>query len=270
MASPATLRRLLESTSVPPDLIDEVLGEVGTPWMMGASDEVVAAEAVLCHPPLAPGEVRAVANPTGDPGGFRLTVVAEDRQGLLAGTAGALAAEGLSIHDATVTVLPRSRLAFQRVAVTATSGTPVDDAEWERVGQRLREVLGGRLSVRSAWVPEGPVAVETQPQELGRVLVTVVAPDRIGLLHAAAAWFESHGCNVEACHASSHDGEARDVFVVAGHVDPAALATALGGAPGTSGAGSLLPVRVAAGVVKGAAVLPWRVAGALGRILTGR
>ncbi len=144
-----------------------------------------------------------------------------------------------------------------------------DDEEWQRVGERLRAVLGDHLSVPVVWVPEPPVVVETQPQELGRVLVTVRAPDRIGLLHAAAAWFESHGCNVEACHASSGAGTATDVFVIAGPVDPPALAAALGGAPAGVGHGGFFPIRVGFGVVKGAAALPWRVAGAVTRRLRG-
>lgn len=269
VASPAALRRILEGTSLPVELVDEILGDVGTPWLMIAPDEVVAGEAVLCHPPLAPGEVRAVAKPTDQPGTFRLTVVAEDRAGLLAGTAGALASEGLSIVDAAVTVLPQSRLALQRVAVLAPSPGPFDDCEWDRVGQRLRAVLGEHRSVPVAWVPEPPVVVETQPQQLGRVLVTVRAPDRIGLLHAAAAWFADHGCNVEACHASSHAGQATDVFVIAGHVDPPALAAALGGAPVAAAHGGFFPVRVGAGLVKGAVMLPWRAAGTAARVLRG-
>ena len=269
VASPAALRQILEATSLPAGLVDEILGEVGTPWLMGAHDDVVAGEAVLCHPPLAPGEVRAVANPTDQPGVFRLTVVAEDRPGLLAGTAGALAGEGLSIVDAAVTVLPERRITLQRVAVLAQPSAPFDDKEWARVGHRLRAVLGEHLTVPVVWVPEPPVVVETQPQQLGRVLVTVRAPDRIGLLHAAASWFEEHGCNVEACHASSGSGRATDVFVIAGHVDPPALAAALGGAPAAVGHGGFFPIRIGAGMVRGAVTLPWKVAGTVGRVLRG-
>ena len=260
---------ILEGTSLPAALVEEILGEVGTPWMMGAPDEVVAGEAVLCHPPLGPDEVRAAAHPTDQAGVFRLTVAAHDRPGLLAGTAGALAGEGLSIIDAAVTVLPASRLALQRVAVTASPGRPLDDAQWVRLSQRLREVLGQRLAVPVAWVPEPPVEVETQPQQLGRVMVTVRAPDRVGLLHAAAAWFEAHGCNVEGCHASPGEGTVTDVFVVAGRVDAQALAAALGGATAEVGDAGAYPLRVAA-AAKGAVMLPWRVGAAIARAVRPR
>jgi glycine cleavage system regulatory protein len=275
VATASTLRRLLEATSVPDALIEEVLGEAGTPWLMGAADEVVAAETVLCHPPLAPGEVRAVAGPTEQDGVHRLTVVAGDRAGLLADTAGVLAGEGLSILDATTTVLPASRLAMQRIAV---SGGVVDDDGWARLGAQLRAVLGagagGGVAAAAAggvaaagaprpWRPAPPVTVETQPQEAGQVVVTVRAPDRPGLLHAIASWITAAGCNIEACHASTDGTTATDVLVVRGDLDPPALATALGGEPARDSHGGFFPVRIAVGTAVGLTLLPWRAAGAI-------
>ena len=78
-----------------------------------------------------------------------------------------------------------------------------------------------------AFTPRDPVVVEAQPQELGRTVVTIEAPDGVGLLHAAAAWFAGAGCNVEACRAGTEAGRARDVFIVTGQVDTAGLASAL-------------------------------------------
>jgi [protein-PII] uridylyltransferase len=216
---------------------------------------VVAAEVVLCHPPLSPGEVRAVATPT-DGGVHRLTLVAADHPGLLAGTAGVLATEGLSIVDATTTVLPSSRLALQRIAVAG--GDPAEEG-WQRIGARLRQVLGTGAAVASSpWRPTPPVTVETQPQASGRAVVTVRAPDRPGLLHAIATWLTGEGCNIESCHASSRDGTATDVLVVAGHVDPAALAAALGGQPAQQAHGGMYPLRLVVGTAVGLGLLPWR------------
>jgi predicted amino acid-binding ACT domain protein len=253
VATPSTLRRLLEATSLPPLLVEEFLAQTTALWLLGATDQVVAAEACLCHPPLGDGEVRAVVNPTDDAGCFRMTVVACDRSGLLAGTAGALAEKGLMIQDASAIVLPASKLALQRVTVSARghqSGGP----EWEAVGQRLREVLGQDLPVTTGFVPEPPVIVETQPQELGRVMVTVEGPDRVGGLHAIASWFEARQCNVEACQASAADGRAKGIFVVVGQVDPAELAADLGGEPAAEASRPPFPIRVFIGVV----TLPWR------------
>ncbi|MGH8916915.1 MAG: ACT domain-containing protein [Actinomycetes bacterium] len=240
MASPTTLRLLLEGTSLPADLIDELLSAATTLWLVGVPDEVVAGEAVLCYPALAAGEVRAAVKPTDDPARFRMTVVTGDHAGLLGATACVLAEAGLTILDAAAAVLPDSRLALQRLTVTSTGSVPVDDDGWEALGQRLRDVHGSRLPVSpSAWVPTSPVVVDTQPQEMGRTVVTVHAPDRAGLLAAIGGWFDDHGANVEMCQATGEDGMAHDVFVVAGPVDADELAAALGGHPATPiGAGA--------------------------------
>lgn len=291
MATAAHLRALLAPTSVPAALLDELLRTAGTAWLMGTADEVVAAEAVLCHPPLIDCEVRAVANPTEAPGTFRVTIVAADRPGLLAATAGALASEDVTVLDAVVTILPDSRLALQRVAVAAAGDTVLDDRQWEDLGRRLRQVLGGDEAVASTWTPSSPVAVEVQPQETGRTLVTVQAPDQVGLLHATASWFFDHDCNIEACHASSDQGTATDIFVVAGHVDAPGLTRALGGGGAEEGHGGwfavrqatgpvrlvvrplrlvVRPARLVAGVARGGTLLPWRVGVAVGRAVLRR
>ena len=66
--------------------------------------------------------------------------------------------------------------------------------------------------------------------------MTIAAPDAVGLLHTAASWFEANGCNVEACRAGTERDRARDVFIITGQVDTAALASVLGG----QGAGSIV------------------------------
>ncbi len=229
MASVTALRELLEPTGLPSELIDEVLSDTNTLWLLGASDELVAGELVLCHPPLARREVRAVVNQTDHPRLWRVTVVTPDRPGLLAAISGTLAGAGLTIVDAAVTVLPRSRLALQRLTVGATGRADLSDQEWSHLGQALRDRLSGGVVPTVAFVPQGLVVVEAQPQDLGRSVVTVDAPDGMGLLHVTAAWLAASGCNVEACRASSELGRARAVFIVTGHLDTADLAAALGG-----------------------------------------
>jgi hypothetical protein len=249
VASVTALRELLEPTSLPSELVDEVLSETNTLWLLGAPDELVASELVLCHPPLAAAEVRAVVNQTEHTHLWRVTVVTHDRAGLLAQTSGTLSAAGLLIVDAAVTVLPRSRLALQRLTISAAraEAEPVD---WNRLGRDLRHHMPDGEPLPSAFTPRGPVVVEAQPQDLGRSVVTIEAPDGLGLLHAAAAWFEASGCNVEACRAGTEGNRARDVFIVVGSVDTAALAAALGG----PGAGSIVtrvattPLHVAIGL----------------------
>ena len=65
---------------------------------MSERPAVLAADLALCHPPLAPDEVRAVARPMEAPSTFRVTVVATDRPGLLADTAAALAEEDMTVR----------------------------------------------------------------------------------------------------------------------------------------------------------------------------
>ena len=231
MATTAAVRALLAPTSLPDRLVDDLLAEASAIWLMGESAEVLASDLVLCHPPLAPEEVRAVAMPTDNPSTWRLTVAGHDRPGLLAGLAGALADSQLSIVDATATVLPGAGIALQRVTAVHSQGRLMERADWDAVGIRLQAVLGRREPVRASFVPTPPVTVDSQPQDSGRVLVTIKAPDRVGLLWAVAAWFEGHGANVEAYRAASEVGVATDTFVVVGACDGAALAAAIGGVP---------------------------------------
>jgi glycine cleavage system regulatory protein len=231
IATTAAVRALLAPTSLPVELVDDLLAEASAIWLMGESAEVLAGDLILCHPPLAPEEVRATAKPTANPSVWRLTVAAHDRPGLLAGLAGALADQELSIVDAAATVLPGPGIALQRVTAVHAGGPPMEQADWDAVGLRLQAVLGRREPVRASFVPAAPVTVESQPQQFGRVLVTIEAPDRVGLLWAVAAWFEEHGANVETYRARSEGGMARDTFVVVGECDGTALAAAIGGVP---------------------------------------
>lgn len=231
MATTGAVRTLLAPTSLPSDLVDELLAEASTVWLMGEPAEVLASDLVLCHPPLAPEEVRAVATSTANPNAWRLTVAAHDRPGLLAGVGGALADQDLSITDASATVLPGPGIALQRVTAVQASGRRMTQDDWDAVGRRLQAVLGRKEPVSATFTPIPPVTVDTQPQDSGRALLTITAPDRVGLLWAVATWFESHGVNVEAYHARSELGLAKDTFLVVGSFDCADLAAAIGGVP---------------------------------------
>ncbi len=104
----------------------------------------------------------------------------------------------------------------------------------------------------------------------GRVLVTVHAPDRVGLLAAIAAWFEDRGANVEACHAShDEDGRAHDVFVVAGAVDADELAAALGGQPTRLVRTGLWPLTAGVHLARSTLVWPWTLTTKVARGMAG-
>lgn len=229
MASLSAIRGLLEQTTIPEELAVEILADTNTLWLLGVPEEQVASELVLLHPPLGPGEVRAVVNETRLPNQWRVTVVTRDRPGLLAGTSGTLAAVGLSIIDVAVTVLSRGHLALQRLTVATPRSNSLSATQWSQLGRDLRLNLSSGHIPDVGFEPNGPVTVEAQPQDLGRCVVSIEAPDRPGLLHTTARWFEEHGCNVDACRAGAERTRARGVFVVTGTVDTSALASALGG-----------------------------------------
>jgi UTP:GlnB (protein PII) uridylyltransferase len=151
---------------------------------------------------------------------------------LLAALTAVLADQRLSIITASGTLLPSPGIALERVTVAQTGGQPMSADDWDALGRRLKAVLGRHeASPRPAFDPTPPVTVIAHPQELGRALVTVEAPDRIGLLWAVASWFSEHDCNIEACQATSVDGMANDKFLVTGACDWTALATAISGTP---------------------------------------
>jgi predicted amino acid-binding ACT domain protein len=225
----STVRKLLAPTSLPADLVDEFLA-VSPVWLMGQPAEQLAGDLVLCHPPLAPSEVRALARPTASPTMWTLTVATHDRPGLLAAVAGILADQRLSIVSAATTTLPGPAIALLRVMAVHADGQGMTSDDWDTIGARLRAILGRQEGPpRPAFTPTPPVTVVAHPQDLGRALVTVEAPDRIGLLWAVASWFSENGCNVEACQARSEDGMAVDRLLVEGQGHWPDLAAALSG-----------------------------------------
>jgi UTP:GlnB (protein PII) uridylyltransferase len=62
-----------------------------------------------------------------------------------------------------------------------------------------------------------------------RTLVRVRARDQIGLLTTICRWFSDNELSVESVHATTDGETARDVFLVNGNRDAAALEHYLGG-----------------------------------------
>ncbi len=238
MASAAEVRTLLEATSLPAEVADDFLAEASAVWLMGERADVLAADLSLCHPPLGDGEVRACVRPVTTPHSWRLTVVAADRPGVLAALAGTLASQGLSIVRATATALPSQATALISAVVGDPAHRRLTKRHWDKIGETLRTAVGTGQAPQVAFEPAGPVRVRTSGEGGGRVMVTVSAPDRVGLLWAIADCLAGQGCNIEAIHLHSFDDRADDTFVVDGEVDAAELVTRLSGKPPASG---LLP-----------------------------
>jgi glycine cleavage system regulatory protein len=227
MATGAEVRTLLAGTTLPSPLVDDLIGGASPIWLMGESAEVIAGDLALCHPALAPEEVRATVHPTAG-GVWRLSVVAADRSGLLARTASALTTHGLSVLRASVSTWPEHGLAVERLSVVGPGG----DDEWDSVSADLRTVMAEPEVRAPMLAPLPPVKVVASPHSGGRTLVRVTAPDRVGLLWAVAAWFASNGCNIEVARVDTDGTTADDTFVVEGTVDAGALAAYLSGQAG--------------------------------------
>ena len=225
-SSVSQLRDLLEQTTVPRRTRDRLLGGVSPLWVLSESPDVLAADLALCHPRLRPGEVRAVARHVPSSSRFRLTVVATDRQGLLADTAATLARAGVSIVAASVMTWPAQRLALHAITVESDEG--FDSRRWTAIGARLRE-MARESPPTFPFMPTGRARVSRTGEGAGRSIVRVTAPDRIGLLSAVCRWFADAGISIEAADIATNRGTATDVFLVDGEFDADCLAEHLSG-----------------------------------------
>jgi pimeloyl-ACP methyl ester carboxylesterase/glycine cleavage system regulatory protein len=231
----------LRDTKVPRRVVGALLRDAPPLWLMSASPTVLAGDLALCHPTFGRDEVRAVARQMHDPNTFRLTVVAADRRGLLADTAGVLGAHGLSIAAASAATWPKRGIALH--SLTITDAAEVEPTTWERLGHDLRAVGAHGGNLRPAFEPSGRASVTINETGADHTLVRIAATDQIGLLSAICRWFADHGVSIESLHATTEDGNARDVLVVTGPFDASVLARHLsGGAAGTA-SGSIRATR---------------------------
>jgi hypothetical protein len=231
VASAADVRELLAPTTLPAPLVDALLDGATVTWLLGEPADVLAGDLAMCHPPLGPDEVRATIKAVTEPEAWRVAVVAHDRPGLLAATAGVLAWHGLSLTSAAIVSWPELDIALQCVTAVDTGDHDRLPGDWDDIGKTLRAGLAGTHPVDPGFVPSGQVRVRSTPQDHGHVLVTVEAPDSIGLLWAIAHWFETHGCNIEGSTMRQEGPKAKGTFLVTGAVDGHALTAALSGRP---------------------------------------
>jgi pimeloyl-ACP methyl ester carboxylesterase/predicted amino acid-binding ACT domain protein len=226
-ANIAALRDLLAHTTLPRALVDRLLDGVSPLWVLSESPEVLSADLALCHPPLRPGEVRAVARQLPERNAYRLTVVAGDRPGLLADTAATLSMEGVSIDSASVITSADHRIALHALTVSSPFG--FDEQRWSAIGERLRATAGGERPSYT-FVPYGRARVTRTGEGVDQSLIRVTAPNRLGLLSAIARWFADQGISIHAADVATVDDAADDSFLVDGDCDTDALAAHLSGA----------------------------------------
>lgn len=227
----AAIMQALRATKVPRGVVNHLLGRASPLWLMSAPPPVLAGDLVLCHPTFRPGEVRAVARPIEGPGAVRLTVVAADRHGLLADTAGVLASHGQSITEASAMTWAEPGLALH--ALSVANADDLDSEAWARLGDDLHAIGTADEKSRPAFTPSGRPIVTVDGASIDQTLVRVTANDQIGLLWAICQWLADHSISIDALHASTENGLAQDVFLVTGAFDPNELEAHLAAGPAT-------------------------------------
>jgi pimeloyl-ACP methyl ester carboxylesterase/predicted amino acid-binding ACT domain protein len=199
---------ILSRTRMPAAVIKGLLDSAPALWLMSEPAAVLARDLALCHPRLRPGEIRAVVHPGIDRTEARLTVVAGDRPGLLADSAAVLAANGLSITEASATTWPGPGLALHSFVLRGR--TLPDERAWRLISDALRTGPGpapGRVSFR-------PVTVDAFGVGEGLFVVKLSAPDKVGVLAAATRWFADHGLSIQAVTAGGRGRWVDDTFLV--------------------------------------------------------
>jgi UTP:GlnB (protein PII) uridylyltransferase len=222
VATAEKIQRLLETTTMPSTVIEELVGASSPLWLTSAPPAVLAKDLVLCYPALGESEVRAVAHPlNGDL--TRLTVVAHDRRGFLADTAAVLAADGVSVVAASAVTWATIGVALHALTVR---GAHLSPTRWDQIGERLRAVAAGE-SMAVEFVPTGRAEVLCSPPEGDRRVLAVEAEDQVGLLWAICRWLADHGLSIESAHVNEVDGRASDKFVILGRAGVGGLRTRL-------------------------------------------
>lgn len=217
------LRELLDTTTIPKEVADDLLATAPSLWLASDGDGDLASDLALCHPPLEAREVRARVARAGATR-WRLTVVARNRTGLLADTAGLVANEGLSISSASAVTWEHRDLALHSLCLP---GAPPGAITLERLGARLRAAAeGDRPEVR--FDPEGPASARIVGEAGGDAIVAVTAPDQFGLLWAICRWFADRGGSIQAAGVSG-GAMVHDIFIVRDCPDVAGLEQRLNG-----------------------------------------
>lgn len=160
---------------------------------------------------------------------WRLTVIAFDRHGLFADVAGVLALAGLDILAAEAYPGPAGT-GLDVFTVRSATLAPPKHATWASVERYLSSALGTglaldvRLAERrrhySSNVRRRRTQVEVDTSTPYATGITVVAADRVGLLHDVARAITESGYDIRWANAFGKNGTVRDTFHV---IDPDGL-----------------------------------------------
>lgn len=171
-----------------------------------------------------PDGFRVHVRPGPAPGSYDVAVAAKDRPELFARIAGALALAGLDILGAEASGTHAGSALDIFTVRSATLATP-DTETWPRFERYLQAALADRLELavrlreRRHHYPhhaDVDVRVDFDRSSGYGTTVTVIAPDRVGLLHELASAISATGLDIRWAKAVTAEGVVRDTFLVSG------------------------------------------------------
>ncbi|HSJ50998.1 MAG TPA: ACT domain-containing protein [Actinomycetota bacterium] len=208
--------------SEPPENVDRFLLRMPRSYLLGLPVERIVEQFPLVTPRLAAHEVRAHAVAGDRPGTHVVTVVAEDRPGLLSQIAGALALAGLSILTAQVFTTDDG-VAVDVFEVEGAFEEEVAERRWREFRGTLRKAIEGRLSLpyrveqkRAHYpVPRHRVPVRVAVDNEASDFFTVIevgATDRIGVLFDITRTFAELRLDVHLAKVATYGARVVDAF----------------------------------------------------------
>jgi [protein-PII] uridylyltransferase len=216
------IRRLLHGED--PADVERFLWKMPRSYLLSILPERAIRHFRLVHPPPGSLEVRTQAEPGSRPGTYGLTVVAQDRPGLLSRIAGALALSGLSILTAQA-FTTEDGVAVDVFDVEGAFEEDIDEDRWRQFRTTLRKAIEGRLSLeyrvkekRDYYpTPRVEVSIEVTIDNGVSDFFTVIevgAPDRIGLLFDVTRTLFELQLDVHVAKVSTYGGRVIDAFYV--------------------------------------------------------
>ena len=207
-----------------PAAIDRFVLRMPRSYLLGQPLDRIVEHFPLVAPPLAAREVRTHARAGARPSTYAVTVVAEDRPGLLSAIAGALALAGLSILTAQV-FTSDDGVAVDVFEVEGAFEQEVAEGRWREFRGVLRKAVEGRLSLdyrvgekrRHYRDPRPDVPVRVAVDNDGSDFFTIIevsAADRIGLLFDVTRTFAELQLDVHVAKVATYGGRVVDAFYV--------------------------------------------------------
>jgi [protein-PII] uridylyltransferase len=207
-----------------PEMVERFLARMPRSYLLTIPVDRIVRQHALIAPALSAREVRTLSERGTRPGTYALTIVANDRPGLLSMIAGALSLAGLSILTAQV-FTTEDGAAVDVFEVEGAFEAEIGQERWREFRGILRRVIEGRLSLAyrveekrkhypapSTDVPVR-VAVDNDASDFFTV-IEVGAPDRIGLLFDITRTFAELQLDVHLAKVATYGARVVDAFYV--------------------------------------------------------